>query len=48
MEKSGLLMKKRGLLMMQKAPLGPFDDVLYGKGPLKDTNFELLASKKRW
>ena len=56
MKKRGLLMKKSGLFMMQKAPRGPFgiqkaprgpfDDVLYGEGPLKNTNFELLASKK--
>ena len=32
--------------MMQKAPLGPFDDVLCGKVPLRDTHFELLVGKK--
>ena len=32
--------------MMQKAPLGPFDDVLCGKVPLRDTHFEILVGKK--
>ena len=48
MKTRGLLMEKSGLLMMQKAPRGrgPFDDVLCGKGPLRDTILELLAGKK--